>query len=622
MGESLFSVNDLLRRKFQTSLSVLSLTMCVGATVFLLLFADRVGFGISLRVEGSLTAGLSSIFSNFLILIALLIFVAGAVVASFTTFVMMAQRARDIGLIRAAGCPNDVVFGYFFNELLIITFVSCVLGAGVGIVADFASVKLLSVLGLQASQKTPNFWLVPLVFVLFFVFALLFGAKPILDTTRVDTAKAVSPIHYAGLVKESASRVIPRSNFAMRIAVRNLSRHKSVTFRAVLCLAIIFVLLTVAVAGGKIAEQTTEAWVQRATGSNIVVMGHEEICNQYTLLLSAFSGSGKIEAFNYTDPKYAVPPSLVEQARSVSGIRRVDARFVVMGDATEVSGYVADDENKTLVSVGDNRRGESLMVGVDPASVVGDWFMQGEFLQVNRTDGAVVGDSIALTMFSQPLVQGISFANSSFHVVGIVVDPINSGKVTYLHIKALQKLTGSADPNVVLVQIDSGANRSEVLNRLSAMAKTFNMNFEVVDLEQVLRQNIDFLGYVWSTITLIPLLTLVAGALCLVGYVALTIYEQRQEFGILRAVGARSRTVLAIMSGQNIIISLSSFGAGVAVGLMLSLLLLIQQPVITVYGAMEIAVELLAILFAVFAFSLFPTVRFARKPVLEIIREP
>jgi putative ABC transport system permease protein len=121
---------------------------------------------------------------------------------------------------------------------------------------------------------------------------------------------------------------------------------------------------------------------------------------------------------------------------------------------------------------------------------------------------------------------------------------------------------------------------------------------------------------------LIPLLTLVAGALCLVGYVALTINEQRQEFGILRAVGARSRTVLAIMSGQNIIISLSSFGAGVAVGLMLSLLLLIQQPVITVYGAMEIAVELLAILFAVFAFSLFPTVRFARKPVLEIIREP
>lgn len=94
MGESLFSVNDLLRRKFQTSLSVLSLTMCVGATVFLLLFADRVGFGISLRVEGSLTAGLSSIFSNFLIFIALLIFVAGAVVASFTTFVMKIGRAH------------------------------------------------------------------------------------------------------------------------------------------------------------------------------------------------------------------------------------------------------------------------------------------------------------------------------------------------------------------------------------------------------------------------------------------------------------------------------------------------------------------------------------------------
>jgi hypothetical protein len=88
MSETSFSMNDLLRRKMQTSLVIISLTLSVASTLFLLLFAQRIGFGVSSMVEGKLTAGFSGIFSPFMILLTILIFAAGIVMISFTAFLM------------------------------------------------------------------------------------------------------------------------------------------------------------------------------------------------------------------------------------------------------------------------------------------------------------------------------------------------------------------------------------------------------------------------------------------------------------------------------------------------------------------------------------------------------
>ena len=117
MSSAGFPINDLLRRKLQTSLTVATLTLSVASTLFLLLFSNRLGLGIS-STTGALTQGLTAIFSQFILFIGILIFVVGAVLTSFIVFLMMAQRTRDFGLIKAAGCPNSLVAGYFMTCLL------------------------------------------------------------------------------------------------------------------------------------------------------------------------------------------------------------------------------------------------------------------------------------------------------------------------------------------------------------------------------------------------------------------------------------------------------------------------------------------------------------------------
>lgn len=621
MSETFFSVNDLLRRRLQTGLVILGLSLCEGSTIFLLLFADRLGFGISLRVEDSLTLGVSSVFSNFFIFIAFLVLLVGAVVSSFLSFVMMRQRVKDIGLIRAAGCPSDVLFGYFFNQLVITALASCLLGTIFGMLADCASIGIFHTIGLQIAQKTPNFWLALVVFTLFFALILAFGSKPVVNATRVSPVEALSPKYYVGLTKETISRVIPRSHLTVGMAMRNLSRHLSVTSRLALCLITVVVLMTVAIAGGIIAQQTTTSWVEGALGEDVVLVAHKDICSQYALLLSEFHGSQALASLNYTAEEYLVPQLILLQVNQTRCVANVDPRFITMQDVAEIPGNVYDKDTLSTVTVGDHRKGESLIVGVDPDSIMSHWFMQGELLREDSLESAVVGDSIAIKMFNQPLVQSITFSDAVFRVSGVCVDPVHNGKVTYVHIKALETLYGVSGPNVLFIGLDRSLERANALDELTSLVVGLKNDFDVYELREVVKKNAGFLSYVWSAVATVPLLTAAAAAFCLADYVALTTSQQRVEFGILRAVGARPKTVLKIVIAQNSIVLFASFGAGVAVGLMLSLLFLVQKPFFSAYGVLEMSIELLSVLGAIFVFSLYPSIRFARKSTVELIQE-
>ncbi|MDH5376049.1 MAG: ABC transporter permease [Candidatus Bathyarchaeota archaeon] len=620
MSETSFPVNDLLRRKLQTGLTVASLTLCVALTVFLLLFGENIGFEISQVAEGKLTSGFSIIFSQFITFIGLLIVVTGAVIVSFMVFVMMSQRVKDIGLMRATGCPNDLIFGYFMTELLIVTFVSCFLGVVFGILADYASISLFSFTGFQILQKPVNFWLILLIFVLFFVLAVIFGVKPILDVTKVEPAKAISPTYHYGLSKEPGFRVISKSSFTVKIALRSLFRRKSATIRIILCLATVFTLVTVAIAGGIIADQTTKSWVEKAIGRDMILIAHKNMSDQYKLLLSKFHGAKEDLQFNYTEQEYLVPESLLNQLKTISSID-VDARLVVEGHVREVPGEIIDSETATIISVGDDREGESLIVGVEPEKVLSEWFVEGEPLKESETLEAVVGESLAQKMFSKPLNQYLMVFDRIFNVTGVCMDPINNGNVTYVPLDVLQNVTGILKPNIVMVRVDS-VNRAEVLEQIRTTVDGVDSEFRVFELNEALEENVGFLGYVWSTLMFLPLFSLIAASLCLIGYVVLAIAEQSRELGVLRALGIKPKTVTKTVSEQSFIVLLSSFVAGVPIGIILTLLILVPEPVVTSHTILEIAGWLLVALVVMFVSSLYPAVKFARKPILEIMNKP
>ena len=113
--------------------------------------------------------------------------------------------------------------------------------------------------------------------------------------------------------------------------------------------------------------------------------------------------------------------------------------------------------------VGDHREGDCLVIGVDPQKIDTVGAMKGRFLISTDSLVAVIGDSVAQSMYSpspsryvvlsDPLVQSIQFNNTNFQIVGLCVDPLNNGFVTYVPLDKMMTTTGLDRPNIVFIKI-------------------------------------------------------------------------------------------------------------------------------------------------------------------------
>ena len=220
---------------------------------------------------------------------------------------------------------------------------------------------------------------------------------------------------------------------------------------------------------------------------------------------------------------------------------------------------------------------------------------------------------------SDPLVQGIEIGNSTFRIVGVCVNSINNGKVVYVPLDGLMKAVGVVNPNVLFVKIDDSVNREEAINSIENIVKGVDSNLEVLDLRPIVEQNVGFLNLTWQTIMLLPFLTLISATLCLVGYMMLAVDEQRQEFAMLRAVGAKPKIIINISAIQSIIVLFSSFGIGISFGVIITIMILMQNPLVTTLTLAVISIWLVSALITMFLLSLYPAFRLARTPILKII---
>jgi ABC-type antimicrobial peptide transport system permease subunit len=351
------------------------------------------------------------------------------------------------------------------------------------------------------------------------------------------------------------------------------------------------------------------------------LIGHEEMCQQYSLLLKQFYDGGELPQFNYTDKKYIVPEDLIARAISFCGSSNVEERIVVQTEVHEIQGYIVGETSQATQTVGDNRKGQTLVVGVNPNQTFGRWYLDGRQLGLNQSTETLVGDTLSRRLFSQPLVQKMRLFDSDFNVVGVCIDPINNGNVSYVQYDLLRTIIKASGPNVLLVKSGLSTSSQSWLQQLNTTVKADRPDFSVLDLNIFLDKSIHLIENLWSTVIILPLLSLFAVSLCLVGYVALSIDEQSHEYAVMRAIGARPRTIFRMVFSQSLLVLLPSYGIGMAIGVMITLMILVRGPVVTMSTVLEIAGWQALALTVITLSSFIPALRFARKPLVEILRK-
>ena len=281
MSKIAFPVKDLARRKFQTSLTIIGLTICTAATVFLTIFGNNLGFEVAFITGGKLSIGFSNIFSRFVNVIGFLNLLAGALITSFLVFIMMSKRMRDIGIMKATGCVTGTAFSYFMTELSTVVFISCIAGTALGILTNFACVQVLNTLGFSIPQKPLSLWTIFLVFLAFVLCSHILGAWPVIKAIKAKPAEALSSLYALGMTSQLGNPVLSKLGFTFKMAYRGLVRRKSATIQAIICLATVLALTTLSVAGGTTAKQTTQSYVERAISKDIVLISHPHLATRY-----------------------------------------------------------------------------------------------------------------------------------------------------------------------------------------------------------------------------------------------------------------------------------------------------------------------------------------------------
>jgi putative ABC transport system permease protein len=142
------------------------------------------------------------------------------------------------------------------------------------------------------------------------------------------------------------------------------------------------------------------------------------------------------------------------------------------------------------------------------------------------------------------------------------------------------------------------------------------------ELNGVMEGHLDFLDVIWSSVMLLPVLSLASAIICLLSYVMLSIADQQREFGVMRALGTKPKGILKIILAQAFLIVFISGITGVFVGLMIAFVFLIPEPIITFQGIVRVATWLLLAFGILSVSSLYPAVRIIKMPVASIMGQP
>jgi ABC-type antimicrobial peptide transport system permease subunit len=616
MSDIGFPIKDLARRRFQTILTMAGLVLCTATTVFLVTFGDSLGFQVSIVTGGKLTPGFSYILSIFIIIIAFLNFLAGVLITSFLVSTAMHERMRDIGIMKATGCSANSAFSYFLTELSIIVFSSCAFGAFLGIFVRFICISILNALGFSIAQKPVNPWIILLIFASFAIASHILGIRPIRKAIKVKPAEALSPLFQFGTTSPKAPSS-SRLGLTFKLAYRSLMRRKSATIQAVICLSVVLALTTVTIAGGMVANQTTQSYVERAIGRDVILVGHPEITRQYVNFLSQFFNQTPMEQINYLSPEYRIPENLISELNSTLGVH-VDPRFILEANVTEIPGIIINPEepDQPYTIIGDNRRSEALIIGVNPEEVVNEWLIVGRVLSSNDTHSAVIGDSLAYENFDSPMNQSALILGNKTEIVGVCLDPLNKGYVVYMPVRALSE---QPNYNLLLLEVES-SNRPEIIAEIKE--EVSGTELELIELNGVLDKHLAFLNRIWSLVMILPLSSLVTATLCLLSFMMLSITGQQREIGIMRALGAKPKTIMKTIFAQALLIVLASGAIGIAVGLTVTWLFLIPEAVISPATLISVIGWLLLALSLICLTSLYPASRATKKSVAEVISQP
>jgi putative ABC transport system permease protein len=529
-----------------------------------------------------------SMFFDFLIRPFAVIAVLVAVFSIYNTFsIIVAQRTREMALLRALGAARRQVLLSVVGEAFLVGVVASVVGLFVGLGVAVLLKGLLGLIGFGA----PSSGLVLRASTVYWAFVVGVGVSvltsiiPALKASRVPPLAAMRDV----AVERTKPSIVRIVIGAIASAIGILSIISGVGAKGsdglarvgigALLMIVSFVVLGPAVAApvsrligaplarirgvtGKMARENAQRNPRRTSGAAAALM----IGVAVVALFTVFAASIKSSIDNQVKKSFAGDLVINSQTQGFGGFNPLLAQDV--GKLAEVK--AASGIRTGAAKVNDSDR---QFVVVDPKtiqSVLDLGIEQGSLDQLGVGTTAVstryaddhnlkVGDSVP-----------VSYADGSSGQLRIVATFANRDVVGSDFTMSTDEWTPHANENLdslVVVKLNSGVSLSQGRQAVEGVAAAYP-NAKVQDRQQFTDQAFGQVNRVLALVYVMLALAIIIALMGIANTLSLSIHERTHELGLLRAVGETRPQLRSMVRWESVIIALFGTIGGVALGVL------------------------------------------------------
>jgi len=571
----------------------------------------------------------------------------------FNTFrTIVAERRRDIGMLRALGAGRRTILGMFLAEGLIQGIIGTALGIvggyGLGLLGVAALGPILSEMmnvDIGAPVVSPGLLIGSAVIGI--GVTLLAGLLPAINAGRVTPLEALRPSVGAVSLRRLLGVGFWVGVVMIALAVAALLTQKIafIGLGAVLfviglilvapalvnpvarffsnLLALVFARSgTAQLAQGNLTRQPSRAAITAST----MLIGMSILILAASVVTSVTQGFGQVMRRSLGSDFILVPPSIAAWGTNVgAGPELSEALRGVEGVAVVSSLRFAPAlANGTAVS----------LLGIDPTTypqVSGLTFSEGDesaydALTEGRTAilspaaavslGATLGDEIELMTPTGP---------QRYRVVGVGGDYLNA-KITTVYISHDNIAADFNRTEDVLIQANMapGADAAAVEAGLKEAVRDFPQ-FRLIAGQEYIDQNLALFDSIFTALYILVLFLAVPSVIAMVNTLAIGVLERTREIGMLRAVGSTRGQVRRVVLAEALILAALGTIFGIAAGLYLGYMGVIAleafgYPLTYIFPTAGVVIALVAgIIFGVLA-AIIPARQASRLEIVQALR--
>ena len=618
-----FALKDFYRKRHSNYPFLLIITLIVAVTEFLIYFTSSLGLNIFIQPtfinKYYFSGGINVIYKDFNTLIEILLISLAVVLVIAVTTTLVISKKRDIAIMKSLGTLPQKLYNFYLLEVYILFFVGFILGLILGLISFVIFSLIMNIF------HYPIIFQIDLIYTPILFFSCIIGIffitgyvlRKIGRQNIIRTFSKEIPYNYDA---SKGLKFIPKwltsIGFNIKIAVVNTLRKKGEFKRYLILFSLIGLMIFTLGLGAIVLRTSSQEWIRKSQGENIVIMGHEDVLYNYSLMYKMFSDPSLLideTNINFTESHYFFNLSDISGLNDIEEVEKIDERLINFYNVEEISGYHYFEDGGHQI-VGQNRKGNIPIIGVNPEDIIQNFEIEGRFFtNEDAYYNMTIGDGLAYNFFDYALDQSLELSASgkTFHISGVLIDSFFSGYAGYISINESRKVLNltNEEVNLVMLKLSSGAYDG-IKEELENISKIIGENFTHLRLDEAFQANLNFL----SNLSIYPLLIIIIisilAIMSLYNYQKAGIMEKAKDFLIMRAIGSKTRSLKKILFLESLFILIPSLLLSLGIGMIINSLFLFGRVYLP---PLYIPIFVFLIIFFIFIISnflsLFPIIK-------------